>query len=302
MVRLGSNISNRGHEVTPERMVDTAIALEESGCDSVWLSDHIVLVDGAASAYPYSGEDRPHTQLQDARTPWYEALVSSALLAQVTTTVEIGVAVLVLPQRNVVEVAKATSTIDHIAKGRFVLGVGSGWQRGEFEALGHRFETRGKRLDEGLELLRSCWTGTPPPFAGAELDLPSGVHCYPTPFERASIPILVGGVSEPARRRAAQLGDGWLATGNLRGLSIDELRRHIAALRTLRNERGAVENPYRDVFRLLGIDTTMSVSAIAETVGAIAEIGFDEVVVDLDLQDASPAETGALMAELRQVV
>jgi alkanesulfonate monooxygenase SsuD/methylene tetrahydromethanopterin reductase-like flavin-dependent oxidoreductase (luciferase family) len=138
----------------------------------------------------------------------YESLASAVFLAASTRRCRIGIGVLVLPQRNVLEVAKAASTIDRLSGGRFILGVGVGWNRSEMEALGYGFSTRGKRTDEMLRVLRDSWTGTPSGYRGQEVTLRDGVRMYPTPAQTA-VPLIVGGMADAALRRAASLGDGW---------------------------------------------------------------------------------------------
>ena len=97
--------------------------------------------------------------------PWYECLTAASFLTT-TSSCRIGTSVLILPQRNALELAKSTATLDALSGGRFVLGIGAGWFAEEIEVLGYRFETRGRRTDEMIEVLRRCWTGKPQPFEG----------------------------------------------------------------------------------------------------------------------------------------
>jgi alkanesulfonate monooxygenase SsuD/methylene tetrahydromethanopterin reductase-like flavin-dependent oxidoreductase (luciferase family) len=130
-------------------------------------------------------------------------------MAAATTSAVVGPAVMVLPQRNVLQVAKEAATIDFISGGRFVLGVGSGWNRPEMEALGYPFKGRTRRFEEQLDVLRSCWSGRPDELHGDQIDIPADLMLFPTPVNATGLPVLVGGMAPPALRRAAVAG-GWM--------------------------------------------------------------------------------------------
>lgn len=179
--------------------------VEEAGFDSVWLSDHVVLVDDVRSRYPFSVDG---DFLVDPDTEWLEWLTTAAFLAGVTERVDIGVGVCVLPLRQPMLLAKQVATLDQLSGGRALLGVGAGWMAEEFEALGVDFAARGRAMEGGLRLLRAAWTGEPEPGEYGPWTLPPGVHCRPRPV-RGSVPIFVGGDSPAALRRVAAYGTGW---------------------------------------------------------------------------------------------
>ncbi len=158
-------------------------AAEALGYSSLWASDHLLIPPG---------DFIPHGHQPDP-------LAMLGWLAATTERVRIGTSVLVLPYRDPVVVAKAAGTADWLSGGRVVLGVGAGWQRAEFEALGVPFAERGARTDAAMRTIRGYWD------AHAEQEL----SARPTGAPGHSIPLLVGGNSPPAIRRAAALGDGW---------------------------------------------------------------------------------------------
>jgi probable F420-dependent oxidoreductase len=165
--------------------------------------------------------------------PILEALMTLSYVAAVTSRVTFGTEVLVLPQRHPTLVAKQVSTLDTLSGGRVRLGVGVGWQESEFEALGEDFGTRGARMDEAIRLLRAWWTEPQVDFTGTHYRV-RAMAMEPKPPQGRALPIWVGGYSDAAFRRVAQLGDGWLAGGaagdaesGRRG--IDAIRRHAEA-------------------------------------------------------------------------
>jgi alkanesulfonate monooxygenase SsuD/methylene tetrahydromethanopterin reductase-like flavin-dependent oxidoreductase (luciferase family) len=137
-----------------------AAQLEAAGFDSLWVSDHIVLPSAIESRYPFAADGRA-TWPTD--TPYFDAMVALALIAQATEHAAIGTAVLVLPLRQPVVFAKQAASIDVASGGRLRLGVGAGWLEEEFDALNVPFAGRGRRLEEWIALTRACWTGAPGP-------------------------------------------------------------------------------------------------------------------------------------------
>ena len=149
------------------------------------------------------------------------------LVAAHAPHVRLGASVIILPMRNPVLLAKQAAAIDLATNGRFILGVGTGWNAREYANLGADFRTRGKRLDEGIALLRALWSQENVQFAGQFTQIEDG-HFAPPPVRR-DIPIWIGGNGEPSWRRAARLGDGWHATG----ASAEEMAQGLARIREL---------------------------------------------------------------------
>jgi len=135
-------------------------------------------------------------------------MLTLTYLAARTSTVRLGTAMLLLPQRNPVYVAKEVSTLDWLSDGRVDLGIGVGWLKEEFDALGVPWERRGRRTDEYLEVLHTLWVDNPSGYHGETYDLPA-CEMYPKPVQAPHPPIHVGGETPAALRRAARLGQGW---------------------------------------------------------------------------------------------
>lgn len=202
--------------------------VEAAGFDSIWLSDHVVLVDDVRSRYPFSASG---DFFVPADTDWLEWLTTAAYLAGVTERVDIGVGVCVLPLRQPMLLAKQVATLDQLSGGRALLGLGAGWMAEEFAALGVDFADRGRAMDGGLRLLRAAWTGEPAPGEYGPWTLPAGVHCRPRPV-RGSVPVYVGGDSPAALRRVAAYATGWYGSvpgGNPAPESVADVRARIAA-------------------------------------------------------------------------
>jgi probable F420-dependent oxidoreductase len=187
----------------PEFLVGAAHLLEEFGFDSLWLGDHIVVPTEYSSVYPYNEEGRVPVQ------GFPEPLTSLALLAGVTRRIELGTGVLVLPQRNPVLLAKQAVTLDVLSGGRFRLGVGVGWLREEFAALGAEFHGRGERTDEYIDAMRALWAEKAPRYEGKYVQLDGSYELEPRPVRNRTVKIIVGGHSRAAARRAARQGDGF---------------------------------------------------------------------------------------------
>ncbi|WP_017571435.1 TIGR03619 family F420-dependent LLM class oxidoreductase [Nocardiopsis halotolerans] len=179
--------------MSPRALVDLGTRAEELGVDAVWLPDH--LLPPAPYGPTFGGV--------------YEPLVTLAHLAARTERIRLGTSVLVAPMRDPFVLGKQVATLDALSEGRFVLGVGTGWSREEFAAVGSDFTTRGARTDETLRLLRHLFEGEGP-FEGRFHSYERGVF-EPRPARR--VPVMVGGTSERALSRAAEWGDAWQGVG-----------------------------------------------------------------------------------------
>ena len=189
---------NTGRYADPADAVELLQAAEEAGFESAWTVEHTVVPEGYESAYPYS----PDGKMAGGRTdiPLPDPLIWLSFAAAATSTIKLGTAILILPQHNPVIVAKQVATLDHLSGGRALLGVGVGWLREEFEALGVPFEDRGARMDEYIAVMRELWTAERPSFDGAFVRF-DGAQCRPRPVN-GTVPIIVGGHSKAAARRA----------------------------------------------------------------------------------------------------
>ncbi|MFB9903393.1 TIGR03619 family F420-dependent LLM class oxidoreductase [Allokutzneria oryzae] len=186
----------------PEAAKTLATLADAHGVDSLWVPEHVVLPESYATPYPYSDDGRMPVP---ADWPYPDPLAWLSFVAGVTTSVRLVTGMLVLPQRNPVVLAKETATIDHLSGGRLELGLGLGWFREEFDAVGVNFADRAKRFEEYVGVLRALWSGEET-FHGAYHDF-TGARCYPKPAR--PIPLIMGGHSVAAARRAGRLADAF---------------------------------------------------------------------------------------------
>jgi probable F420-dependent oxidoreductase len=277
-MRIGAKLPNSGPLPLDPGIPVLARTLEAAGFDSLWVSDHIVLPREIRSRYPFAADGRASWATD---TPWLDAIVALALAAAVTERVRLGTAVLVLPLRHPVELAKQAASIDAASGGRLELGVGAGWLEEEFDALGVPFEGRGGRLVEWIRIARACWTGQPEARSSRHYELPGDVLVYPRPAHR--IPLLIGGHSPVALRRAGRIGDGWLAQQAAGALDPDRLARDAAEIAAAA-PTGATP---RIVLRI--VESLGRPELVAERLAALADAGVDEVIVDVP-PDAAGAE------------
>ena len=184
-MRFGVNILNFGPGANPTAIKHWAQVAEAVGYDFAMISDHVAVTPDVAAQYP---------------APFYDPFVTLAWLAGVTKRIELGTTVTILPYRNPLQTARMAANIDQLSGGRFILGVGVGWAKQEFAALGVPFEKRGALANQYLEVIRKCWTND------VILD---GIQTGPRPMRAPHPPIWVGGSSEAAMRRAVRYGDAW---------------------------------------------------------------------------------------------
>jgi probable F420-dependent oxidoreductase len=283
-MKIGVQIPNNSAKPRKIGLTKMGRLAEDAGADSLWVNDHLLTVEGGRSPYPFT---------PDGAIPWpmdlprYECLTAACFLAATTSRCRIGTSVLILPQRNVLELAKTTATLDALSGGRFVLGIGVGWFAEEMEALGYRFESRGRRTDEMIEVLRRCWTGRPQPFQGKEIAVPDDLILEPRPSRPNGPPILVGGMSRAALRRAALRGDGWLAFQR-EELDARQLADLLETLEDLRVEAGRLDESFSHVMHLSS--SPGMAPWLPEFAAQVRELGFDELVINPPWDDLAQAE------------
>jgi probable F420-dependent oxidoreductase len=204
-MKFGLWFCNVGRYVDPKEAVMLAQAAEAAGFESLWTVEHTVVPAGYASAYPYDPSGKMPGGREDFPLP--DPLMWMAYVAAATSTIKLATGILILPQHKPVHAAKQIASLDHLSRGRVLLGIGIGWLREEFEALGVPFEERGARTDEYITALRELWSADKPTRNGRFVQF-KDAYCRPQPFTK-SVPIIVGGHSEAAARRAGRLGDGF---------------------------------------------------------------------------------------------
>jgi probable F420-dependent oxidoreductase len=213
---------NTGPCAAPETAAKVARAAEAAGFESVWTGEHVVLPDPQAPPSP-----------APPRHPMLDPAVALAFLAAHTQRIRLATGIVILPQRNPVVLAKELASVDVLSRGRLIFGLGAGYLKPEFDALGARFDDRGARTDEYIDVLRVLWSEEQPSFAGRTVRF-AGVDAHPRPVQKPHPPIVVGGTSPPALRRAVLKGNGWY--GFLRDL--DAAQADLAGLAAARREAG----------------------------------------------------------------
>jgi probable F420-dependent oxidoreductase len=205
-VQFGVHLPHLGQQATPDALRNFAREGETLGYSSVWVSDHIAWPATITSRYPYaeSGEFPAPVGV-----PWLDPLGTLLFVAACTERVRLGTTVLILGYRPPVQTAKLLATLDVLSGGRTILGVGVGWMREEFEALGMPFDHRGARADEQLAIFEALFTEERPAYDGRFYRFPP-LGFAPKP-PQGHIPVWVGGNTEPAFRRVARYGDGFHA-------------------------------------------------------------------------------------------
>ncbi|MFD0689014.1 LLM class flavin-dependent oxidoreductase [Actinomadura fibrosa] len=250
VMQLGVNVANFGPGTDPGVLREWAAVVEGLGFDILMMSDHVAITADVAERYP---------------EPFYEPFTTLSWLAGITTRVRLGTTVLILPYRHPLLVARMAGNLQQLSGGRFVLGVGVGWARQEFEALGVPFGERGRLTDEYLAALRDTWR---------------------TSDDTPPVPIWVGGSSDAAIRRAITFGDAWhplhSTLAELRSTLTDYSQLNFAPRIALR----LTTEPVEDKDRLAGVGT---LDQILDDLDQIRSMGAETVV--LDPYHGDPEET-----------
>ena len=211
------------------QLVQMSQLAESSGFESVWTFEHVIIPMDYQSKYPYNDTGKmgapPETNLVDP-------LIALAAVASATTTLRLGTGVNILSQVNPLYMAKQAASLDFLSNGRFMLGVGIGWLREEFEALGVPFERRGARFDDYVQAMRKVWSGD---VVEHESDFISwhGFKSYPIPVQKP-LPVVMGGIKGKIFERIAKYGDGWYAPSG----DPAEMKGHLETLRAACDEVG----------------------------------------------------------------
>jgi probable F420-dependent oxidoreductase len=230
-VEIGIDVGIYGRLADPENVLGLARFAEERGYHSIWLADHVVFPTAIESKYPYS----PSGAFPVAGSePLLEPIAAMGVLVGATQRIKIGTAVLVMPYRNPLLLARMLITLDVFSGGRIVLGAGAGWLEEEFAALhAADFAARGAVTDEYLEIFKAVCAGGEVSYEGAHYRF-DPVHCQPPSVQHPHPPIVIGGTSNPALRRVARLGDGWMSVA----LDPGRIPERLAKLAEYCEERG----------------------------------------------------------------
>jgi probable F420-dependent oxidoreductase len=208
----GVNLNTCGY---PDAAARIGRAAEAAGFESLWVADHVVLPDPPVAGRPMA----PDMQLLDP-------VVALTYLAAHTSRIRLGTGVIILPQRQALVLAKQLASLDVLSGGRLIFGLGVGWCEPEMRSVGAPFKQRGRVADDYLAAMRAVWTQPKPAYHGPYVSF-EGVQAMPRPVQ-APIPIVVGGGTAPAYRRAVTQGHGWYGFG----LDVETTRQRVGALRT----------------------------------------------------------------------
>lgn len=250
--------------------VDLARAADEAGFSSLWLGEHVVLPVGYKAEHPSAAarETQHRTRpIVDPDTELVDPLVQLGAAAVVTTRIELATGIFILPLRHPLAVARSVCTVQDLAGGRFVFGVGFGWLEEEFESLDVPYAERVTRFEESIDVLGLAW-------AGGEIDHDGrhfSIHGVQVTNRVTDVPLMLGGNAPRALERAARLGDGWFSSATP---TLDDALRLRATLEKLRADGPRAADPFRLVFRIAG--------AAAESAARYADEGFDEILIWTD--------------------
>ncbi len=208
---------------------DFAGTIEEGGVDSVWTVEHVIVADAYDPKYPYSSDGRMPSAA--GVVPMPDPLELLAFFAALTTRLRFGTAVVVAPLHSPAVLAKRAATLDRLSDGRFMLGLGIGWQREEYAAVGAAFSQRGARLEESIGAMRALWADSPATFEGRFTSF-RAVHSEPHPIN-GTVPIVLGGNTDAAVTRAARVADGWFPYA----ISADEFAQQADVFRAVGRRR-----------------------------------------------------------------
>jgi len=254
------------YDIGAAELVALGRAAEDAGFATLWLGEHIVLPVDYSAEHPTTGTgvNRSHlTRIVDPDTKLLDPLVALSAVAAVTSRIRLATGIYLVGLRHPLAIARMTLTLQDVAGGRFMLGVGSGWLEEEFAALGVPFGERRSRFEEALAVLRVAWAGGEISFAGEHVAFEHVVVAA----EPVRVPLILGGNTEPALRRAAASADGWFSSGNP---TFDEAVRLRARLAELADDAGRDE-PLPTYVRTANCDR--------DELARYADAGFEHVTV-----------------------
>ena len=261
-MKLGLMFANAGPFSNPDLLAHLAQTAEQAGVESLWTVEHVVIPKDYQSPYPYSKSGKIPGG-EDVSIP--DPLLPLGFIAALTKKVRLATGVVILPQRHPLYLAKEIATLDLLSHGRVTLGIGSGWLKEEFDALGLDFHARGSRTDESIQAMRALWRDNPSSFHGKHFNF-GPVLSFPKPAQSDGVPIHIGGHSAAAARRAGRLGDGFFPAI----AEIPKLKELFAIMREEAQKAG------RDADR---IELSCMGRANADAIKAFADIGISRVVV-----------------------
>lgn len=280
-MEFGLHLPDAGQLATREAMLAYARTAEEAGYASLWSSDHIAWPDPAnlASQYPYADDN---SGFPPAGSPWLDCLASLQFVAGVTERVWLGTTVLILGYRGALQQAKSWATLDYLSAGRAILGVGVGWMKEEFEAIGMPWDRRGERADETLQIFEQLWSQDSVTFDGPFTRFgPVGFSPKPP---NGHIPVWVGGHTKAAFRRTAAFGDAFHAAFCTPERLAGEWAGVRAACEAIERDPASIELTMLCTLQFDGSSDKPGVlsgsdAQVIDQLGAYAELGVSHTVV-----------------------
>ena len=263
-----------------EQIVQIAQLAEGLGYESVWTFEHVIVPVDYESKYPYNDSGKMGAPPE---TNFVDPLIALTAVAASTSTIRLGTGVNILSQVNPIYIAKQAASLDFMSNGRFMLGVGIGWLKEEFEALGVPFERRGARFDDYVEGMRKIWSGDVVEHQSDFISW-SNFKSYPLPIQKP-FPVVMGGINGKIFERIAKYGNGWYAPAG----DPAELKGHLESLRRACDDIG------RDTSEI-EITCMWPGRGGNEFLGQLAEVGVHRVVVPV-MGAGNPAETMQKLAE-----
>ena len=245
----------------PDHLLPIARAAEAAGWDAISVPDSVFFPEEVSAGYPYTSDGK---RFWPAEAPWPDPWVAIPAMAAATERLSFFTNVMKVGIREPLLVAKTVTSTAAMFEGRIGLGVGLSWIPEEFSWLGQEMKTRGKRLDEGIEILRACLAGGWVEYHGKHSDFD---RLMMAPAPKKPVPIYVGGHSEPALKRAARLGDGWIAVQ----VTPDEIAETVPKLHSYREEYGVADRPFE-------IKVTPLVMPSIEAMDELAALGVTDVI------------------------
>jgi probable F420-dependent oxidoreductase len=261
-----------------------AVNAERLGIATLWVPEHVVLLDKYASKYPYSDDGQLPAP---TNAPIFDPFIALATMAAVTSKIRLATGICLVPEHNPLVLAKVVATLDFLSGGRVLLGAGIGWLEEEFQAIGISWERRAQRTRECIDAIRRLWGDEVSSYKGEFVKF-DAVRSNPKPVTGARLPIFFGGESGPALRRVAEYGDGWCGFNLLPDEAAVKIRRIEELLRANSRKRSDVElavSPYTKAIK-------------ADDLKRYRDAGADEVVM---IKLRPPRDEKDLIANLEEI-
>ena len=282
-MQFGFALPHIGAEASKDAIVQVAQRAEALGFDSVWVLDRLLWPVNPTAKYPGTPDGRLPKEMQTV----YDPLTVLTFVAACTQKVKLGTSVLVAPYRNPVIMAKMGATLDQLSGGRFIFGVGVGWNADEFTAVGEPVHERGRMTDEYLQVVKALWTADEPSFAGKYFHIPAGVF-QPKPRQKPHPPIWIGGSVRATLRRVVKHGTGWHPTNRFTpaalAVELEHLRQE--AERAGRNPTEIELSLRWNAFPRL--THKAEVAKVVETLGEYSRLGVTHAFCEMSIPSQQP--------------